>query len=720
MANNGYFGSIPNIAQAFQNDPRSKLAQSALALGTSTAPVAAGGWAVPDGLARAAQAILGAVVNNKQEKKYGAREADYLAQMQKAAELAQQPQNPAVANPATQNPMTAAASALGGMPQQPPVPGPSPSQSNGPLQQIDPNTAFAAPPAAQPPMGAAQPPAMAPMAPPPPPMPPAPQMGAGGASSPVSAGGLDPLDLYRRGIRPIEGGTDPKTGAFRTSPKGAVGPGQVMPATGPEAARLAGLPWDEKRFRSDTQYNDALGAAYFAKQLNDFKDPVIAAAAYNAGPGGVRRALRKARNSGTDWRGHLPAETQGYVQKFTQAVSGDAATPAIAPPNDGGRAVVPQAQMEAVPNAPEAPAAQAPGAPQLPAEVATQRLAIAQSLLASGNPDLASMATQYLNEGLSEQNASRMLAAKQQFEQGQTGYTANLNDWSSARSDSRQNQYGERREAQNRNFQRGERQAGQEFQASEGQVQRGWQSGERRADQSFTADQAQRGRVFSAQDREDQQAFTAEQNALNRNNKVDVAGIRQQQRSAYFNSPTGLKMQQANQEKINANQEAIAKYQRFMDLNGEQNTGGVGQNLPVIGGALNWGDRQLSEMDKIAKDTTLANLGGGLGAQISDSDRKFIEGANIGTSNTRTVNENVARARIGVLRRSNDYYTEFANAQADNNAAQFSREWSMFADSVPIVQYGKDKRPVVADKPMTFSEWKASRPRFDATGKRIN
>src|ERR1700683_4528312 len=35
------------------------------------------------------------------------------------------------------------------------------------------------------------------------------------------------------------------------SPAGAIGYSQVMPGTGPEAAKLAGLPWDEERLKTD-------------------------------------------------------------------------------------------------------------------------------------------------------------------------------------------------------------------------------------------------------------------------------------------------------------------------------------------------------------------------------------------------------------------------------------------------------------------------------------
>lgn len=101
-----------------------------------------------------------------------------------------------------------------------------------------------------------------------------------------------------------------------TSPKGATGIAQVMPSTGPEAAKLAGLPWDEQRFANDADYNKALGRAYFDKQLADFGgDHEKAAAAYNAGPGRTAQALARADRDGGDWRSYLPTETQDYIAK---------------------------------------------------------------------------------------------------------------------------------------------------------------------------------------------------------------------------------------------------------------------------------------------------------------------------------------------------------------------------------------------------------------------
>lgn len=96
-----------------------------------------------------------------------------------------------------------------------------------------------------------------------------------------------------------------------TSSKGAVGIAQVMPGTAPEAAALAGLPWDANRYRTDQNYNLALGQAYLAKQLQTFGgDPQKALAAYNAGPGAVRQAIAQ---GGNNWLSLLPQETQAYV-----------------------------------------------------------------------------------------------------------------------------------------------------------------------------------------------------------------------------------------------------------------------------------------------------------------------------------------------------------------------------------------------------------------------
>lgn len=114
------------------------------------------------------------------------------------------------------------------------------------------------------------------------------------------------LDLIDR-VEQQESGGD--QGAVSST--GAVGVMQVMPETAPEAAALAGVPWDEQAYRLDATYNRILGIAYLSEMLRRYDGDVeLALAAYNAGPG---RADKFA--SGEIDFGGLPAETQNYILK---------------------------------------------------------------------------------------------------------------------------------------------------------------------------------------------------------------------------------------------------------------------------------------------------------------------------------------------------------------------------------------------------------------------
>ena len=117
-----------------------------------------------------------------------------------------------------------------------------------------------------------------------------------------------------------------KDGSIVTSPKGAIGRWQVMPKTGPEAAKLAGLEWNPELFNQKmtgnpvidgkaSQYNEALGKAYFQEQLQvNNGDQQKALAAYNAGPGALKNAIAE---GGDNWLSMLPTETQAYVGDIT-------------------------------------------------------------------------------------------------------------------------------------------------------------------------------------------------------------------------------------------------------------------------------------------------------------------------------------------------------------------------------------------------------------------
>lgn len=120
-------------------------------------------------------------------------------------------------------------------------------------------------------------------------------------------------------------------GAPLTSPKGAVGVAQVMEGTGPEAAKLAGLPWDAERWKNDRDYNYAIGKAYFDNQLRSFGSLPLAYAAYNAGPGAVRAAQKAAEKDGNPdgWLARLPAETRNYVEVNMAAFNAGQGAPRV-------------------------------------------------------------------------------------------------------------------------------------------------------------------------------------------------------------------------------------------------------------------------------------------------------------------------------------------------------------------------------------------------------
>ncbi len=107
---------------------------------------------------------------------------------------------------------------------------------------------------------------------------------------------------------------------------GARGMMQLMPGTAREQADKLGLGFDYGRLTSDPGYNMQLGAAYFGRIMDMFGgNYVLAIAAYNAGPGNVRKWIAQygdPRSGGVDvldWIENIPfSETRGYVQNVLE------------------------------------------------------------------------------------------------------------------------------------------------------------------------------------------------------------------------------------------------------------------------------------------------------------------------------------------------------------------------------------------------------------------
>lgn len=108
----------------------------------------------------------------------------------------------------------------------------------------------------------------------------------------------------------IESGLNP----FAGSRAGAVGPWQFMPAT----ARIFDLTINNSVDERRSIEKSTHAACNYLKQMhNQYGDWLVALAAYNCGPGNVRKAMRYSGKK--DFWGiydYLPRETQNYVPKF--------------------------------------------------------------------------------------------------------------------------------------------------------------------------------------------------------------------------------------------------------------------------------------------------------------------------------------------------------------------------------------------------------------------
>lgn len=109
---------------------------------------------------------------------------------------------------------------------------------------------------------------------------------------------------------------------------GARGLMQLMPGTAQQVAGSLGIEYSERRLVSDPMYNARLGTTYLAKMLRNYGGSyVLAAAAYNAGPGRVSQWIQDfgdPRRPEVDtllWIESIPfTETRNYVMRVLEAL----------------------------------------------------------------------------------------------------------------------------------------------------------------------------------------------------------------------------------------------------------------------------------------------------------------------------------------------------------------------------------------------------------------
>ncbi len=109
----------------------------------------------------------------------------------------------------------------------------------------------------------------------------------------------------------VESGIDPRA----KSHAGALGLWQFMPSTG----KMYDLNYNWYIDERMSPYKSTEAACNYLKELHGmFNDWELALAAYNCGPGNVRRAIRRSGYKNTFWQiyKYLPRETRGYVPQF--------------------------------------------------------------------------------------------------------------------------------------------------------------------------------------------------------------------------------------------------------------------------------------------------------------------------------------------------------------------------------------------------------------------
>lgn len=171
-----------------------------------------------------------------------------------------------------------------------------------------------------------------------------------------------------------------KYGKLLTSPAGAQGRMQVMPAT----SRDPGFGIRPAR-EGDVEDLARVGREYYTKMLDRYQDPKLAAIAYNWGPGNTDKWI----SAGADMK-RLPAETRNYVANMAQggAVRFDVGGIADLTPEEIKEAMRRRIKMEGAREAfskmPQGPAA--PIVPSAPAAAQPSFLEAAKSALSRIRP----------------------------------------------------------------------------------------------------------------------------------------------------------------------------------------------------------------------------------------------------------------------------------------------------------------------------------------------
>lgn len=669
------FLAIPEIARAYENDPRTRLAASMMGANNGGA-VAEGKYGMADGIARAIQGIAGAYM---QKQGYEKAMGDQDTLMTDRTKMAQDGLSGMAAS---------TASALGA---------PPPAQ--------------AVPQTQAPPMG----PTMG--------QPPAPLV-PGAPASPMNpmlqmAGGQED------GMRPFHltssTGAGSSFGHFN-KPR-VLNPGQSSRAPVDQYHSYKSTAYDELEAKYEQQYGLPSGILSRIRTRGERSNanqvsPVGARTVYQfmpstralfkkkygvdayAGPdqaaqaaalhlkesldrnnGDANLAIRE-YHGGPD-RSRWGKENRKYIGRAGYGQGEDATART---PDDGTQPLSPID----IPDIP--PELERPNRPEAVAATQSDKLRAAYQMMIGGNAYDSTRAMDMYGEGLTEQSRFKENASEREQALRNTEYGSDLGAYQNDRADRRTDALGRRRDAEGRVFQRAERLGGQSYGTSE-----------RVSGQNFTADQAEIERAARAAEAriEHEERRATELKILNREIEGRTELEREKgkvRRQSYFQTPGGSKEIKAAGELTRKNTETLATLDALEGLldEGAKTGGFVRGNAPWV---TRWSDSKQQAFEALADQLALANVGEMKGA-LSNADREFVQrmGPNV-SKNVKTNKWLIKRAK-NILERQLDFQDAMIASKADGRPDVFLREWREFLKDVP--QAGTK----------TFSEWRSSIPRY--------
>lgn len=679
----GYSPVIPEIAQAFQNDPRTRLAQNLIEQGTANRPVATGGWGVTDGLARALQATLGGYIQGRQAKKYRGQEEEYQALIARALGGAA-PSDMEASIKAGMGGGAANVPPPPGRSASPPMPAPSPVQGQMSAQPPSPSPSPQAQPVAAP-SPQAQPVAA--------PGPQAQRQQLAAARLPSipmqypHAAITSPYGAKRDGGPPHSGvDFDGKMG----DPVLPVLPG-VVSAVGhdPRSGNFVKV-----------RHFDGSESSYSHLSTVNVQNGQAVKRSDAIGAIGNTGHVVSANGDGSHLHLRMRDANGRTVNPMTYHFNADAANaahPAQASATPASPAdAIAQTLAAPVQRTPDPVLPPRPDAPAPIAPVKSRRAEAARTLLQSGNPFAAQLGIQLAQGGMDDEFKAAENAADRLSQTQNLGYQSDLNNYTNAQQQQRGAAYGA--QADERQFAHADTVQTREFGQQDKMQGRQFAQQDKVQGKEFAHDMQRAGfdRETSVQLANINGNFGLQQERM----RIDASKATADEkaaakRNAFLSTPAGARFFNETTNTIQQNDRTISDLQQFVAINEKSSTGGLAFNTPGFGGVYGVLDTNIQQMRAITERIAPMMRQAGQGS-MSDKDLAAFRSSVPNVQNNTDANRHVAARLINGMSRMNDFERNKLEAVANGTQVQFMRDWEAFRNAVPV------------DSGKTFEEWHSS------------